>query len=95
MDAHHNEYLAAVAGMQETYGAPHPGRCTVIDGELTTTWGVGDSVKFRHDEHGEIRGTVIEVLIEDGMHSTYHVAAHVPGRGRQHFAVHNRDMLIF
>jgi hypothetical protein len=24
MDAHHNEYLGAVAGMQDTYGTPQP-----------------------------------------------------------------------
>jgi len=24
MDAHHNEYLGAVAGMQDTYGTPAP-----------------------------------------------------------------------
>jgi hypothetical protein len=28
MDAHFNEYLAAVAGMQELYGEPHEGQPT-------------------------------------------------------------------
>jgi hypothetical protein len=40
-------------------------------------------------------GTVIDVLVEEGDLSQYHIAAHVPGHGRQHFAVLNRDILIF
>jgi hypothetical protein len=96
MDAHENEYLAAVEGMTETYGTPSHGTTTLDDtGHLVTTWQVGERVKFRHKDHGELVGTIIEVLIHDGERSQYHVAAHVPGRGRQHFAIGNRDVLIF
>lgn len=31
MDAHHNEYLGAVAGMQDTYGTPTP---TLAEGDF-------------------------------------------------------------
>lgn len=95
MDAHHAEYLAAVEGMNETYGGPSSGRTALVDGQLVTTWNVGERVKFRHRDHGELVGTIIEVLVEEGELSQYHIAAHVPGRGRQHFAVLNRDVLIF
>lgn len=94
-DPHHNEYLAAVEGMQDTYGSPSIGRAAVVDGQLVTTWMIGERVKFRHRDHGELVGTIIEVLVEEGELSQYHIAAHVPGRGRQHFAVLNRDVLIF
>lgn len=95
MDAHYSEYLAAADGMTEIYGTNNPGRAVVMDGELHTCWDRGDSVRFRHAEHGELAGVIVKVLIDAGNSSTYHVAAHVPGRGRQHFAVMNRDVLIF
>lgn len=95
MDAHANEYLAVVDAMQETYGSPSIGRTDLVDGELVTTWQVGERVKFRHTDHGELFGTIVDVLVEEGDLSQYHIAAHVPGRGRQHFAVLNRDVLIF
>jgi hypothetical protein len=96
MDAHHAEYAAAVEGMTETYGTPSHGTTTLDDsGHLVTTWHVGERVKFRHADHGELIGTIIDVLVDDGELSQYHIAAHVPGRGRQHFAVLNRDVLIF
>jgi hypothetical protein len=96
MDAHENEYLAAVEGMTETYGTPSHGNTTLDDsGHLVTTWQAGERVKFLNKDHGELVGTIIEVLVDDGEASQYHVAAHVPGRGRQHFAIGNRDVLIF
>jgi hypothetical protein len=96
MDAHEKEYLAAVDGMTETYGTPSHGTTTLDDsGCLVTTWQVGERVKFLNKDHGELVGTIIEVLVDDGERSQYHVAAHVPGRGRQHFAIGNRDVLIF
>jgi hypothetical protein len=96
MDAHENEYLAAVDGMTETYGTPSHGTTTLDDsGHLVTTWQAGERVKFLNKDHGELVGTIIEVLVDDGERSQYHVAAHVPGRGRQHFAIGNRDVLIF
>lgn len=90
-----DEAAAAIEAMGEACGSPSGGTTRLVDGALITTWAAGEPVKFRHAEHGELTGTVIEVLIEDGEHSHYHVAAHVPGRGRQHFAVANKDMLIF
>jgi hypothetical protein len=96
MDAHENEYLAAVEGMTETYGKPSHGTTTLAEsGQLITTWQAGERVKFVNKDHGELVGTIIEVLVDDGERSQYHVAAHVPGRGRQHFAIGNRDVLIF
>lgn len=94
-DPHYAEYLGAVEGMEETYGKPHQGRTTLVEGHLHTTWAVGDFVTFRTKDHGTLQGTVIDVLVEDGNLSQYHIAAHIPGRGRQHFAVLNRDVLIF
>jgi hypothetical protein len=95
MDAHANEYLAAVEGMNETYGGLHGGHTALVEGQLVTTWNVGERVKFRHKDHGGLVGTIIAVLVEEGALSQYHIAAHVPGKGRQHFAVLNRDVLIF
>lgn len=96
MDAHENEYLAAVEGMTETYGTPSHGTTTLdYSGHLVTTWQVGERVKFVNKDYGELVGTIIEVLVHDGERSQYHIAAHVAGRGRQHFAVLNRDVLIF
>ena len=96
MDAHENEYLAAVEGMTETYGKPSHGITTLAEsGQPITTWQAGERVKFVNKDHGELVGTIIEVLVDDGERSQYHVAAHVPGRGRQHFAIGNRDVLIF
>lgn len=92
MDAHAREYAGAVAGMNDH--TPHQGRTRLRDGRLVTTWAVGDWVNFRTQD-GPLQGTVIDVLVEDGEYSQYHIAAHVPGRGREHFSVHNRDILIF
>jgi hypothetical protein len=89
------EAAAAIEAMQETYGGLHGGHTALVDGQLVTTWNVGERVKFRHKNHGELVGTIIEVLVEEGELSQYHIAAHVPGKGRQHFAVLNRDVLIF
>jgi len=96
-DPHHAEYLAAVGGMQDTYGTtrPHQGRGQLIDGRLHTTWSKGDYVTFRLEDGTTLGGHVIDVLIEAGDDSEYHIAAHVPGKGRQHFAVKNRDVLVF
>lgn len=80
-DPHHNEYLAAVAGMTDTYGA------------RPQEFAVGDSITIRvpGTENTTARATVIEVLNE----TTYHVAAHLPGQGRQHFAVTPDDVMPF
>lgn len=94
-DPHHNEYLAAVAGMQDTYGTPCLGRGCVHNGRVVTTWAIGDWVTFRTKTHGPLQGTIVDVLVEDADLSQYHIAAHVPGEGRQHFAVLNRDVLPF
>lgn len=93
MDAHAREYAGAVAGMADH--TPHQGRTRLVEGCLVTTWATGDWVKFRDDQGEERQGVIVDVLVEDYEHSQYHIAAHIPGRGRQHFAVHNRDILIF
>ena len=93
MDAHANEYAAAVEGMADH--TPHQGRTSLVEGHLVTTWAVGDWVNFRSDDGEHHIGTIIEVLVCDGAYSQYHIAAHVPGKGRKHFAVNNRDILIF
>ena len=85
IDPHHAEYLAAVEGMQETYGKPSPTRLPAV----------GDYVTAMCPD-GVQRGVhVIEVLVDAGEDSEYHVAAHVPGKGRQHWAIKNRDVRIF
>jgi uncharacterized protein YijF (DUF1287 family) len=95
MDAHAREYAAAVQGMAQTYGPAHQGRTRLLEGRLVTTWAAGDWVTFRADD-GETRmGVVVEVLVEDAEFSQYHIAAHIPGEGRKHFCVYNRDILIF
>lgn len=94
-DPHHAEYLAAVAGMAETYGTPSLGRGRIHNGRVVTTWACGDWITFRTKDHGPLQGTIVDVLVEDGDLSQYHVAAHVPSQGRQHFAVLNRDVLPF
>lgn len=93
MDAHAREYAAAVTGMADH--TPHPGRTRLEDGHLVTTWAAGDWVTFRDDDGNHRMGLIIEVLVEDGQFSQYHIASHVPGRGREHFAVRNADILIF
>lgn len=92
-DPHHAEYLAAVAAMPEH--TPHIGRGAIHHGRVVTTWAVGDWVMFRTDDYGPLQGTIVEVLTEDGDDSIYHLAAHVAGKGRLHFAVKNRDVLPF
>ena len=80
-DAHAREYAGAVAGMADTYGA------------RPQEFAVGDSLTIRvpGTVNTTARATVIEVLSEN----TYHVAAHLPGQGRQHFAVTPDDVLPF
>jgi hypothetical protein len=94
-DPHAREYAAATAGMQEVYGRPHPGRTSVSEGRVVTTWAIGDHVMFRIPDRGTLMGAVLDVLIEDGEESQYHVAVHIPGKGREHFLVHNSDVLPF
>lgn len=89
------EAAAAIKGMQETYGTPSIGRGRIINGRLHTVWAVGDYVTAMCPD-GVQRGVhVIEVLVDAGEDSEYHVAAHVPGKGRQHWAIKNRDVRIF
>ena len=46
-DPHQNEYFAAVAGMEETYGKRSLGRGAIHNGRLVTVFGVGDWVTAR------------------------------------------------
>lgn len=93
MDAHAREYAGAIDGMADH--TPHQGRTRLVEGQLVTTWAAGDWVTFRDDSGSVRQGVIVEVLVEDAECSQYHIAAHVAGRGRQHFAVYNRDILIF
>lgn len=80
------EYHGAVAAMNETYG----GRGVVRDGKLTTTYAIGDRIKWL--EAGEtLSGVVVEVLTED----TYHVRRHVPDHGSLHYAVSEEQTVPF
>lgn len=80
MDAHKNEYLAAVAAMPEH--TVSGGTTKFIDGQLVTTYSVGDRIRWI--EKGQtLNGVVVEVLTED----TYHVRRHVPDHGNAHYAV--------
>lgn len=81
LQAHDREYLGAVSGMGEVYGEP--------------TYAVGDSLTIRvpGTANTSARAVVVEVL--DETTGTYHVAAHVPGGGRQHFAITAVDILPF
>jgi hypothetical protein len=94
-DPHEAEYLAAVEGMQDTYGSPSLGRTKLADGRLVTTWAVGDSAMVRCPDGVVRQGHVIEMLTDAGADSEYHVAVHVPGRGRQHYAIKAMDFTIF
>ena len=79
-DPHHNEYLAAVAGMPEH--TVSSGVTTLRNGQLHTTYSVGDRIRWI--EKGQtLAGVVVEVLTED----TYHVRRHVPDYGNLHYAV--------
>lgn len=85
MDAHENEYIGAVAGMQGTYGRRLTPPVTVMrDGRLIDTHAVGDYVEFV-DEHGDPRrGYVITAHDDD----TYIIRCHLVGGGQQTFAAH-------
>jgi len=79
-DAHDNEYLAAIAGLPEQ--TVSPGTTRLRNGQLHTTYAVGDRIKWI--EKGQtLAGVVVEVLTDD----TYHVCRHVPDIGNQHHAV--------
>jgi hypothetical protein len=95
MDAHAREYAAAVEGMNETYGTPSLGRGVIHKGRLVTTFATGDLVTATIPDGTTRQVCVIEVLTDDGEDSQYHVACHIPGKGRQHFAIKNRDVRIF
>jgi hypothetical protein len=94
-DPHHAEYLAAVAGMAETYGTPSVGHGAIHAGRVITKFAAGDWVTARLPDGSTRQVCVIEVLTDDGEDSEYHVACHIPGKGRQHYAVKNRDIRIF
>lgn len=81
MDAHERDYAGAVSGWQDTYGKPKQ------------THAVGDSIWIRlpHTENSHAKVVVVEVLDDD----LYHVARHVPGRDREHFAVTSDEIMPF
>jgi hypothetical protein len=85
------EASAAIAALTDT----NPGRGVLIDGKLCNVWAVNDIVLFRTPDGETRKGIVVEVLVDAGNDSEYHIAAHVPGKGRQHYAVANKDVQIF
>lgn len=88
MDAHENEYLAAVSYMPEH--TVSSGITTYRDGTLVTTFAVGDRIRWL--EHGEtLNGVVVEVLDAD----IYHVRRHVPDHGNLHYAVTAEQIVPF
>ncbi len=88
MDAHENEYLAAVSYMPEH--TVSSGITTLRDGTLHTTFAVGDRILWR--EKGQtLAGVVVEVLDAD----IYHVKRHVPDEGHLHYAVTAEDIVPF
>lgn len=90
------EAAAAIDGMGETYGSPSVGHsCHDESGRLITTWLAGEWVQATTPDGESRRVLIIEVLTEAGEDSEYHVACHVPGKGRQHWAIRNRDITGF
>ena len=88
MDAHENEYLAAVSYLPEH--TVSSGITTYRDGQLHTTYAVGDRIRWL--EKGQtLAGVVVEVLTED----TYHVRRHVPDVGNEHHAVTSDQIVPF
>jgi hypothetical protein len=86
-----SEASAAIAALTDT----NPGRGVLLNGKLHTVWSVNDIVLFRTPDGETRKGIVVEVLVENGNDSEYHIAAHVAGKGRQHYAVANKDVQIF
>ena len=88
MDAHENEYLAAIAGMPDH--TVSSGVTTLRNGQLTTTYAAGDRIRCL--EKGQtLAGVVVEVLTDN----TYHVRRHVPDVGNAHYAVTAEQIVPF
>jgi hypothetical protein len=81
MDAHAREYAAAAAGMRDTYGFQRQ------------THAVGDSIWVRLPiaQNTHVKVVVVEVLDDD----LYHVTRHIPGGGREHYAVTPDEIMPF
>ena len=87
-DPHDREYLAAVSYMPEH--TVSSGITTLRDGQLHTTYAVGDRIRWL--EKGQtLAGVVVEVLDAD----IYHVRRHVPDHGNQHYAVTAEQIVPF
>ena len=88
IDAHDREYAAAAAYLcEQTISG---GTTRLVDGELRTTYAVGDRIAFIEQGH-TLYGVVVEVLDED----IYHVRRHVPDVGNMHHAVHGDQITPF
>ena len=95
MDAHAREYAGAVAGMQELTGRRYsPSKPVLRDGRVVDTWAAGDYVPFVTDDGQHLSGYVIECLDDSG-YGIYHVKAHLPGGGTEHFSVDGFQIAIF
>ena len=95
MDAHSREYAGAVAGFQELRGRRFsPPRARLRDGRVVDTWAAGDYVAFTTDDGERYQGYIIECLDDSG-YGIYHVKAHLPGGGTEHFSVDGFQIAVF
>jgi hypothetical protein len=95
MDAGDREYAGAVAGMQEVYGPRYSRSKPVLrDGRVVDTWAAGDYIAFTTREGQRLSGYVIECLTDSG-YGEYHVKAHLPGGGTEHFSVDGFKIAVF
>ena len=87
MDAHENEYLAAVSGLPDQTISPPITRN--IAGRLIDTYQVGNRVKFRHPSGQLLYGVVTRVIDL----TTYEVRRHVPDVGTETHVVMEQDLV--
>lgn len=88
------EYLGAVNEIAEQNGRrlAQPHYVRRFDGRVIPTYSVGDFISWNEGD-SVLSGYVIEVLDED--ENIYHVAAHVPGSARKHYAVDGDNIRPF
>ena len=88
IDAHDREYAAAAAYLcEQTISG---GTTRLVDGQLRTTYAVGERIAFIENGH-TLYGVVVEVLDDD----IYHVRRHVPDVGNMHHAVYGDQITPF
>ena len=73
-DPHHNEYLAAVAGLGDQTISPPT--TVMVNGVPTDTYLIGDRVAFLEQGH-----RLLGVVVERVDATTYRIRRHVPDHG--------------